>query len=54
MVVAALAGGGVPVVLHALRLDPSVAAGPVTLVIADTSTMLLYLGFGTLILVGST
>lgn len=50
MVVAALAGGGIPVVLHAVRLDPSVAAGPVTLVIADTCTMLLYLGLGTLLL----
>jgi magnesium transporter len=50
MVVAALAGGGVPIVLHALRLDPSVAAGPITLVIADTCTMLVYLGLGTLLL----
>ena len=53
MVVAALAGGGVPIVLHALRLDPSVAAGPVTLVIADTCTMLVYLGLGTLLLVSA-
>jgi len=50
MVVAALTGGGIPVILHAVRLDPSVAAGPVTLVIADTCTMLLYLGLGTLLL----
>jgi hypothetical protein len=31
-----------------------VAAGPVTLVIADTCTMLVYLGLGMLLLVGAT
>jgi magnesium transporter len=50
MVFAAVAGGSVPIVLHALRLDPSVAAGPVTLVVADTATTALYFSLGLVIL----
>lgn len=50
MVFAAVAGGGVPLVLHWLRLDPSVAAGPVTLVVADTATTALYFTLGLVIL----
>ena len=50
MVFASIAGGGVPIVLHALRLDPSVAAGPVTLVVADTATTALYFSLGLAIL----
>lgn len=46
MVFASVVGGTVPMILHALRLDPSVAAGPVTLVIADTATTLVYLSLG--------
>ncbi len=50
MVFAAVAGGAVPMLLHALRLDPSVASGPVALVIADTATTALYFSLGMLLL----
>jgi magnesium transporter len=46
MIFASIVGGSVPMILHAMRLDPSVAAGPVTLVIADTATTLAYLSLG--------
>lgn len=46
MVFASVVGGSVPMILHAMRLDPSVSAGPVTLVIADTATTLAYLSLG--------
>ena len=35
-------GFGVPTVLHALKLDPKIAAGPLTLALADLSTLLCY------------
>ena len=50
MVFAAVAGGAVPMLLHALRLDPSVASGPVALVIADTATTALYFTLGLFLL----
>ncbi|QQE12217.1 magnesium transporter [Planctomycetota bacterium] len=50
MVVSAIYGLMVPKILHALRLDPKVAAGPVVLMMADVTTLIVYLGFGTLIL----
>ena len=50
MVFAATVGGAIPLVLHALRLDPSVAAGPVTLVVADTATTAIYFSLGLMIL----
>lgn len=53
MVIASVVGGLVPVMLHALRLDPSVAAGPVTLVIADTATTLIYFSLGLFLLPSS-
>ena len=40
---ACLVGLSVPTLLHALRLDPKIAAGPVTLAIADVGTLLFYL-----------
>lgn len=40
--IACLAGVIVPSLLHALRLDPKIAAGPVTLAVADVLTLLLY------------
>jgi len=40
-------GAGVPLVLHAAKLDPKVAAGPVVLMLADVITTLLYLGLST-------
>jgi magnesium transporter len=50
MVFASMVGGTVPILLHTMRLDPSVAAGPVTLVFADTATTLLYFSLGLLLL----
>lgn len=46
MVFASLAGGAIPMVLHAFRLDPSVAAGPIALVLADTATTAIYFSLG--------
>lgn len=39
-----------PITLHALRLDPKVAAGPLVLMIADILTVAIYYGLSTLIL----
>jgi magnesium transporter len=41
---ACLMGLSVPTLLHALRLDPKIAAGPLTLALTDICTLLLYLG----------
>jgi magnesium transporter len=43
-IIACLSGLVVPSVLHALKLDPKIAAGPITLAIADVLTLLLYFG----------
>jgi len=40
--IANLAGLSVPTLLHAFKLDPKIAAGPVTLALADTLTLLFY------------
>lgn len=48
--VACLFGLSVPVTLHTLRLDPKIAAGPLTLALTDVCTVLLYLGTATLLL----
>jgi magnesium transporter len=40
----------VPAVLHALKLDPKVAAGPVTLALTDIATLLFYFGLASLVL----
>jgi len=40
----------VPTVLHALRLDPKVAAGPITLALTDIFTLLFYFGLASLVL----
>ena len=37
-----LAGLTVPTILHALKLDPKIAAGPLTLALADIAALLLY------------
>jgi magnesium transporter len=39
---ACLAGLSVPALLHALKLDPKIAAGPVTLALTDIFTLLFY------------
>jgi len=36
-----------PTLLHVLRLDPKVAAGPVVLMLGDIITTAVYLGVGT-------
>jgi magnesium transporter len=50
LVGASFLGLTVPSVLHALRLDPKVAAGPVALALADILTVLLYLVIGTVLI----
>jgi magnesium transporter len=47
---ACLLGLTVPSILHALKLDPKIAAGPVTLALADVCTILLYFILGTALL----
>jgi magnesium transporter len=41
---ACLLGITIPALLHAARLDLTIAAGPITLAVTDIATMLLYLG----------
>lgn len=47
MVFAAMEGALVPVLLHAARLDPRLASGPLVLVLADILALTTYLGLGT-------
>ena len=42
VIIANLAGVLVPAILHAFKLDPKIAAGPITLAVADVLTLLLY------------
>ncbi|MCU0785506.1 MAG: magnesium transporter [Verrucomicrobia bacterium] len=42
MAFACVWGLSVPALLHALRLDPKIAAGPMTLAVTDISTLLIY------------
>ena len=42
VVISNCAGVFVPTLLHALKLDPKIAAGPLTLAVADVLTLLLY------------
>jgi magnesium transporter len=42
LVSACLIGVGVPSLLHALKLDPKIAAGPVTLALADIFALVIY------------
>ncbi len=45
-----LIGLSIPSALHALKLDPKIAAGPVTLALADICTLLFYFGIATWLL----
>jgi len=45
--IAALFGGMLPLLLHGLRLDPKLAAGPIGLMLADVLTTFIYLGLAT-------
>lgn len=50
VIVAGLVGLAVPTILHCFNWDPKVAAGPITLALADLSTVFLYLSAATLAL----
>ncbi|MDB6173918.1 MAG: domain containing protein [Chthoniobacteraceae bacterium] len=50
VVIACLAGLGMPSLLHALKWDPKIAAGPVTLAVTDVATLLLYFSLAAWIL----
>ena len=50
MLAAWLIGGAVPTLLHRLKLDPRIAAGPVSLALADVFTLLVYLNLATFVL----
>ncbi len=50
MIVACLLGVLFPTVLHAIKADPRIAAGPVVLASADVVTLLFYFVLGTLLL----
>jgi magnesium transporter len=50
MTAACMIGLLVPTVLHALKLDPKIAAGPITLALADLSTLLIYFTLATVAL----
>lgn len=52
IVSAALLGIGVPSLLHALKLDPRVAAGPLTLALTDLATLAIYFNVATVLLAG--
>ena len=47
---ACLFGLSVPALLHALKLDPKIAAGPVTLAFTDLFTLLFYFSLAALLL----
>jgi magnesium transporter len=48
---ACILGLSVPSLLHALKLDPKIAAGPLTLALTDLATLLYYFGIATFFLV---
>ncbi|HEX8296581.1 MAG TPA: magnesium transporter [Chthoniobacteraceae bacterium] len=50
LLIACFAGVAIPALLHALRLDPKIAAGPITLAVADVLTLLLYFSLATWLL----
>jgi magnesium transporter len=43
-------GLSVPAVLHALKLDPKIAAGPITLALTDVFTLIVYFGLARIVL----
>lgn len=50
MLAACLIGVAVPTLLHRFKLDPRIAAGPVSLALADVFTLLVYLNLATFVL----
>ncbi|NGX55154.1 MAG: Magnesium transporter MgtE [Chlamydiae bacterium] len=51
MIVSATFGALFPIILHLLRLDPKVAAGPLVLMMADIVTIAIYLSISTWLLI---
>ena len=52
MVIASLLGQTVPKIIHALKLNPRIASGPITLAVVDVATITVYLGGATAVLGG--
>src|SRR5205823_5319499 len=50
LITASLFGLGVPSLLHRLKLDPKIAAGPITLALADIFALVLYFTSASLVL----
>lgn len=50
VVMAGIWGYSVPQILHKLKLDPKIAAGPITLAITDLTTIFIYLSISSLVL----
>jgi magnesium transporter len=50
LLMACFLGLSVPALLHGLKLDPKVAAGPLTLALTDLFTVLFYFGLASLFL----
>lgn len=50
MMISAIFGALFPIILHLLKLDPKVAAGPVVLTMADIFTVIIYFGLATALL----
>lgn len=50
LVTACLFGLSVPSLLHALKLDPKIAAGPVTLAFTDFCALAFYFGIAAIVL----
>ncbi len=50
LLTACVTGLSVPALLHALKLDPKIAAGPITLAVADICTLLFYFNLARLLL----
>ncbi len=48
--IAAVVGLSVPAALHGFKLDPKIAAGPITLALTDIVTILFYLGLATMLM----
>jgi magnesium transporter len=50
LIFACFFGLSVPAGLHALKLDPKISAGPITLALADVSTLVIYFGLASVVL----
>ncbi|MCK5711174.1 MAG: magnesium transporter, partial [Hyphomicrobiaceae bacterium] len=50
VIFAAMAGSGIPLLLHRVGIDPAVATGPFITTANDVVSMLIYLGIATMLL----